>query len=161
MNPKIFFFGLQSLSLSTCWQNKLLLSFEPYFLWSAVSLPTLRTKLISCVCWGQLAWVLQKMPTIQVSILHLAECVFLSLGFAVHSPVFRWCFLGRRFCCPTGSAVVESFYQFSIILFEKLHAIMLLVLILISVVVVAVGWGRVVSSRESSYGRTKRNMPKW
>jgi hypothetical protein len=24
-----------------------------------------------------------------------------------------------------------------------------------------VGWGRVVSSRESSYGRTKRNMPKW
>jgi hypothetical protein len=56
---------------------------------------------------------------------------------------------------------VESFYQFSIILFEKLHAIMLLVLILISfVVVVVVGWGWVVSSRGSSYGRTKRNMPK-
>jgi hypothetical protein len=58
--------------------------------------------------------------------------------------------------------VVESFYQFSIILFEKLHAIMLLVLILISfvVVVVVVVRGRVVSSRGSSYGRTKRNMPK-
>jgi hypothetical protein len=71
-------------------------------------------------------------------------------------------FLGRRFCCPTGSVVVESFYQFSIILFEKLHAIMLLVLILISfvVVVVVVGWGWVVSSRGSSYGRTKRNMLK-
>jgi hypothetical protein len=70
-------------------------------------------------------------------------------------------FLGRRFCCPTGSAVVESFYQFSIILFEKLHPVMLLVLILISfVVVVVVGWGRVVSLRGSSYGRTKRNMLK-
>jgi hypothetical protein len=71
-------------------------------------------------------------------------------------------FLGRRFCCPTGSAVVESFYQFSILLFEKLHAIMLLVLILLSfvVVVVVVGWGRVVSLRGSSYGRTKRNMLK-
>ncbi len=58
--------------------------------------------------------------------------------------------------------MVESFYQFSIILFEKLHAIMLLVLILISfvVVVVVVGWGWVVSSRGSSYGRTKRNMLK-
>jgi hypothetical protein len=70
-------------------------------------------------------------------------------------------FLGRRFCCPTRSAVVESFYQFSIIWFEKLH--MLLVLILISfvvVVVVIVGWGRVVSLRGSSYGRTKRNMLK-
>lgn len=57
---------------------------------------------------------------------------------------------------------MESFYQFSIILFEKLHAIMLLVLILISfvVVVVVVGWGWVVSSRGSSYGRTKRNMLK-
>lgn len=57
---------------------------------------------------------------------------------------------------------MESFYQLSIILFEKLHAIMLLVLILISfvVVVVVVGWGRVVSLRGSSYGRTKRNMLK-
>ncbi len=56
---------------------------------------------------------------------------------------------------------MESFYQFSIILFEKLHPVMLLVLILISfVVVVVVGWGRVVSLRGSSYGRTKRNMLK-
>lgn len=70
-------------------------------------------------------------------------------------------FLGRRFCCPTGTAVVESFYQFSILPFEKLHAIMcVLILLSFVVVVVVVGWGRVVSLRGSSYGRTKRNMLK-